>query len=273
LYNPYKWQELELNVRAFVLFKNFWDLSVFTASKPIRYNDYFESRTPGVNFKQYPWVYFGTSGSSDSRKKVYISYDVGFGEDQIKNSYYYQTTFGLRYRFSPRFQMNTDFRRTVDFGQWGYSHRASVSTLVPGFNDPIAAFRNVFTNNVILAGQYSFTPRMNWTIRMRHNWTKVENRKFYSLSLDGFQTEIPFVPNRNRNFNVFNIDMFYTWDFKWGSRLTFSWKNALGSNVALSPYSYTNYTSNAKAMFQNPHSNELQLKIVYFLDYLNLKRK
>jgi hypothetical protein len=67
--------------------------------------------------------------------------------------------------------------------------------------------------------------------------------------------------------------MFYTWDFKWGSRLTFNWKNALGSNVYLNPYNNYNYSKNFVAVFNNPHSNEFSIKIVYYLDYLNLKRK
>ncbi len=67
--------------------------------------------------------------------------------------------------------------------------------------------------------------------------------------------------------------MIYTWDFKWGSRLTLGWKNALGSNVNLNAYENTTYGKNIIRVFTNPHSNEATIKIVYYLDYLDLNKK
>jgi hypothetical protein len=66
--------------------------------------------------------------------------------------------------------------------------------------------------------------------------------------------------------------MFYTWDFLWGSRLTFAWKNAIGGIVNLDPYQYSSFRKNLGEMFVRPHSNEVSLKIVYYLDYLKLKK-
>lgn len=67
--------------------------------------------------------------------------------------------------------------------------------------------------------------------------------------------------------------MFYTWDFLPGSRLTIAWKNALGGNVSIDPYTNMSYFKNFGEVLNNPHSNEVTVKIVYFIDYLNLKRK
>jgi hypothetical protein len=67
--------------------------------------------------------------------------------------------------------------------------------------------------------------------------------------------------------------MFYTWDFLLGSRITLAWKNALGSNVAIDPYTNVRYFQNLGKVLNNPHSNEVTVKIVYFLDYLKLKRR
>ncbi len=273
LYKPYKWKSLNINSRAFFLFKNFWDININFRTIPIGYNDYFESRTPGVNLKRFSYAYVGIRGSTDSRKKLFASFNIGGAESaKVKNDPYANTNFTVRYRFSPKLQLTSTLEQTFDKGQWGYSYRDNVSTLVAGYNDPIIAFRDLKTKNFIVSGQYSFTPRMNWTVRMRHNWTYVENLSFHKLKMDGSWNDIAFQPNRNRNFNVYNVDMFYTWDFKWGSRLTFAWKNALGSNVALNPYVYNRFTKNLQAVFKNPHSNEITLKIVYYLDYLDLKK-
>jgi hypothetical protein len=67
--------------------------------------------------------------------------------------------------------------------------------------------------------------------------------------------------------------MFYTWDFLPGSRITVAWKNALGNEVVIDGRRYGNYIKNFQQMFNNPHSNEFSIKVVYFLDYLQLKKK
>jgi hypothetical protein len=273
-YKPYKWQEFSINASSFFLFKNFWDVRTEFVSRPIAFKDYFESRTPGIELNRFSWAYIGIEGSTDSRKKLFSSFNFGGAESaKVKDDPFYQYNVHLRYRFNPKLQTTIDVRHEFDKGQWGYSFRDNVSTIVPGYNDPIIAFRSLKTKTLIASGIYNFTPRMNATIRMRHNWTYVTNRSFHKLLADGSWKDHPFQPNRNRNFNVFNIDMFYTWDFNWGSRLTFGWKNALGSNVSLNPYTYNKYSQNLSNMFSNPHSNEVTLKIVYFLDYLNLKKR
>ncbi len=275
LYKPFKWNSFDISGRANFLFKNFWDANFQVSSKPFGSVDFFEPRTPGLKLNRFAYVFLGVGGSSDSRKKLYGGWFVGAAEadSKIKNDAYFTSKLNTRYRFNDKFQLNASLDRTVDKGQWGFSYRDSVSTLVNGYNDPIIAFRTVKTNNIIVGGQYNFTPRMNATIRLRHNWTSIINKTFYKLKSDGDWTNYAFVDGKNRNFNVFNIDMFYTWDFKWGSRLTFNWKNSLGSNVYLDPYSNYNYTKNLVAVFNNPHSNEFSIKIVYYLDYLNFKRK
>jgi Domain of unknown function (DUF5916)/Carbohydrate family 9 binding domain-like len=273
LYKPFAWSDLEVNANAFVVFKNFWDVSLTVETQPLWFNDYFEARTPGVKMNRIPFVFIGMGGSSDSRKKLYGDWFIGVAESPWPNDLFTFFKAGLRYRFNDKFQVNARMEVQNDNGNWGYSHRDSISTLVAGYNDPIISYRKVRTNNMILGAQYSFTPRMNWTIRLRHNWTYLEQLNFYKLNLNGSWNDYNFIPNRNRNFNAFNVDMFYTWDFKWGSRITLAWKNALGGNVSLDPYTNNSYSKNLGRMFSNPHSNEVTLKIVYFIDYLSLKKK
>jgi Domain of unknown function (DUF5916) len=152
-------------------------------------------------------------------------------------------------------------------GHWGWAFINNMN------GSPVIARRNLKRNTGIVSAQYSFTKRMNWTVRMRHYWSALHNTNFYNLKSDGYWNEIAFIPNQNINYNTFNIDMFYTWDFLLGSRITLAWKNALGSNVLIDPYSNLSYFKNFGQSVSNPHSNELTVKIVYFLDYLKLKGK
>jgi hypothetical protein len=108
---------------------------------------------------------------------------------------------------------------------------------------------------------------------MRHYWSILTNTNFYNLKPDGYWRDTTFLNNLDLNFNSFNVDMFFTWDFLLGSRLTIAWKNALGSNVNIDPYLNQTYFKNFGKSVNNPHRNEVTVKIVYFLDYLKLKRK
>ena len=154
-----------------------------------------------------------------------------------------------------------------DKGNWGWAFITNTN------GSPVIARRDVKRNTAIVSSQYNFNSRMNVNIRLRHYWSILENTNFYNLKADGYWNEIAFMPNRNVNFNTFNIDMFYTWDFLLGSRLTIAWKNALGGNANIDPYTNTSYGKNLGKVIDNPHSNEITVKIVYYLDYLKLKKK
>jgi hypothetical protein len=266
LYKPFVWTDFKIGANAHYLFKNFWDVSVQFETKPFWYNDYFEPRTAGKVLKRTPYYFLGVGGSTDSRKKLFVNYFLGGAESPLPNDPFWTATLGFRYRFSDKFQVSSSMVSDRDKGNWGFSYRDD-------FGEPIIARRNVNKNTLIFSSQYNFTARMNWTIRMRHNWTYLSNTNFYNLKNDGYWNEIPFQENRNRNFNSFNIDMFYIWDFLWGSRITLAWKNAIGSNVYLDPYQNDKYIHNFTKMFNNPHSNELTVKVVYFLDHLKFLRR
>ncbi len=269
LYKPFKWSSTQLNASAFFLFKNFWDVTFALSGIPQWYNDYFvdSSSYNGYFLKRTPYLYFSTYGSTDSRKKLYFNWLLGGAEGPQPNSPYWQTNMGLRYRLNDKFQVSGSYAITQDMGNWGWSFLKNPD------NSPVIARRNVKTNTFILSAQYNFDARMNWTVRMRHYWSLLNNTNFYYLKKDGYWNEVAFIPGQDVNFNTFNLDMFYTWDFLPGSRLTIAWQNALGANVSIDPYTNMSYIKNFGKVLDNPHSNEITVKVVYFLDYLKFKKK
>jgi hypothetical protein len=230
-------------------------------------NDYFEARKTGVLFKSVPYVFAAAGGSSDSREKLFGRLLAGYAivPNNPANDYFY-ADMGLRYRFGPRLLVNASSIIERENNNRGYGFVPSTN------NDIIFSTRDITRITSILSAQYGFTAKMNFTIRMRHYWSYLQNNQFHTLKTDGFFNDIPFINGYNQNFNTFNIDMFYTWDFLWGSRLTFAWKNAIGGIVNLDPYQYSSFRKNLGEMFVRPHSNEVSLKIVYYLDYLKLKK-
>ena len=266
LYKPNVFANFEIQTRAFWFFKFFWDASVTLNIQPQWQHDYFEMRTAGVMIKRTGYWYASIAGSSDSRKQFFFRYNAGFAESPIPNDAYISFNIAPRYRFNDHFSLDLDIKRDEDNGQYGYAFRNTAGI-------PIAGRRKVTTVNSIVNAIYNFNARMNISARARHYWSKVAYENFFNVTPSGGLSEIAYVPGKNQNFNVFNIDMFYTWDFAYGSRFIIGWKNWLGSDFKLPYESYKNYTTNARAVFQQPHGNEITCKLIYYLDYMKLKVK
>lgn len=275
LYKPFAWASFQMNASAFFLFKNFWDLTFSFASSPRWNKDYFihSNVYTGYFLRRTPYYYFGISGSSDSRKKLYLSWKIAGAESPLPTDPYWTGNLGLRYRFNNKLLVSASMDILQDKGNWGAAKSSDGSYIINPDGSPVISRRDVKTNTAIVSGQYNFNSRMNVNIRMRHYWSILQNTNFYNLNPDGYWRDTTFFANENLNFNSFNVDMFFTWDFLPGSRLTIAWKNALGGNVSIDPYTNMTYIKNFSRAIDNPHSNEITVKIVYYLDYLKLRRR
>ena len=142
---------------------------------------------------------------------------------------------------------------------------------------PILARRKYTDVTSILSGIYNFTPRMNLTFRARHFWNRLSNRNLYDIKPDGYWTErTDLVPSAyDVNYNAFNLDVFYTWDFRLGSRIVLGWKNWLGRDYEdfINGSMYPEYLSNTRRVFAEPHGNEITLRFIYFVDYMQFVKK
>jgi hypothetical protein len=140
---------------------------------------------------------------------------------------------------------------------------------------PIVGYRDYKDVNTITTATYNFNSRMNLSLRGRHYWSKVNYLKFKDVDENGNHLDRAFVGGMDQNFNLFNVDAFFTWDFRYGSRVIAGWKNFLGNNYAeeIDGYRYTNYTRNIRQTFYLPHGNEFSLRLIYFLDYNQLRSK
>jgi hypothetical protein len=267
LYEPFKFSNVTLQGTAFWFFRNFWDLTLSAYYQPVWQQDFFEMRTTGKSMKRMPYWYTGLNGSSDSRKSFFIRYNVGIAEaPNYPLDSYYSLEIGPRYRFNEHFSLDLDLNRVIDHGQYGYAYREANG-------EPIAGRRKNTSFTSVLSGIYNFTSRMNLTMRARHYWSQVLYSHFYYTDINGDFQPHAFVNGKDQNFNAFNLDMFYTWDFKYGSKLIVGWKNALGSNFPVNGLLYNKYTQNLSQVFQQPHANEFNIRLIYFIDYLSLQKK
>jgi hypothetical protein len=266
LYKPFLWQNFAVNATAFLLMKDFSNILATFQVTPFWSNDYFELRTPGRVLKRPVQYYLNLTGSTDTRKKLFADYTVESGITSLPDAPFYGCTLGLTYKFNEQFQMNVEGHLDKDAANYGYAYTNTDA-------EPILGQRTVKTDYSVLGAAYNINPLMNFTVRLRHYWSSVIYHHFYDVKQDGYWTDRAFTPGQDFNFNTFNVDMFYTWDFLPGSRITLSWKNALGADVYLDGNQYRTYFTNFSKVFDSPHSNEISLKVVYYIDYLNLKKR
>ena len=266
LYTPMKWSEVKVSASAFYFFKNFWDLTFMFESKPVWQQDYFELRTPGKMVRMMPWQYFGISGSSDSRKRFFAGFDVGYANTAaFKNSDYYRGDFNIRYRFSDRLSIEWQTGGSFDRGNVGYAFQRESN------GDPIIGWRDVKQYTNVLSGIFNFTSRMFLTMRARHYWSHVNYFHFYNVDDKGYWTERPFIAGNDDNYNAYNLDMFYTWDFMYGSRFILGWKNWLPGEANIDGTANPGYLKNMRQVLTKPQGREITARLIYFLDHRKVK--
>jgi hypothetical protein len=130
--------------------------------------------------------------------------------------------------------------------------------------------RNRNTVENVLNLKYNFNIKMGLTFRARHYWSRVKYSQLYALMDDGYLKPSTVNIQPDNNFNIFNIDMVYTWEFAQGSFINIAWKNAgqiFDQNVNDKYYRNLNYT------LDSPHDNNLSVKVIYYLDYLTFKNR
>jgi hypothetical protein len=130
--------------------------------------------------------------------------------------------------------------------------------------------RQVKTISNTLNSSYIFTNRMSLTLRARHYNSSAAYLKYFALTQNGGLAEAPYDVKKDVNFNTFNVDMVFSWWFAPGSEVSLVWKNAIFSDGGAMA---SNYMDNLNRTLQSPQSNNISLKVLYYLDALMFKGK
>lgn len=269
LYKPNVFNYAQITASAFFVFKNFWDATFSIGYLPDQ-NDYFVLGFPFTNYARRPSYSFASiQGSTDSRKRLFFSYEYLLARFyNAANKKYHVIDMGLRYRFSDQFSLEASSRNEAETDYIVYAGRETNG-------QPIIGFVNFKDVTSVLSGTYNFTPRINLTMRARHYWSYVPYNRFSYVDGEGRELlrnpSLP-APDVDANINIFNLDAFLTWDFKLGSRIIIGYKNWLyNNNIDASIYRY--YVRNLRKSFDVSHGNEITFKLIYFLDYNQLRKK
>jgi len=270
MYKPNASDYWQLSLGGFWVFKNFWDVS-FTVGGYSNQHDYFVlgRALQNVFVKRPAWGYVELEGSTDSRKKLFFSYDwqqASFFHTSPEKSYH-------NYDLSLRYRFNNKVSISVAHAEESETNYIVNSGLTETNGDAIVGFVDFKDITTTVSGIYSFAPRLNLNFRLRHNWSSVPYNSLANVDSKGNTVSRPFIAGLDENVNFFNVDAFLSWDFKLGCNLTVGYKNWIGNNMAINGIKYSRYLNNFSKAFDVSHGNEFTVKAIYFIDYNDLRKK
>ncbi len=273
LYRPAVFTDYGFEMWAWAQTKGFWQVNVWGGSRPFVTYDYFEPRTEGRYFRAPGYNFAGFFVQTDSRKKLRFTLNGNHTVFSEAGRRFWRLELGQRYRVSDRFALELEVARSDWRDDVGFVDKMTV-TETNGGNGAYEREEVVFgrrdrvvVENRLSAG-YKFSANMILNFRLRHYWSKVSYNRYHLLLPGGGLGDTDYDEFNNTNFNAFNIDMIYRWRFAPGSDIFVIWKNSiLHAEDALAG----NYFRNLDGLFRDaPNTNSLSVKVVYFLDYVNL---
>jgi hypothetical protein len=231
-------------------------------------NDYYEARKAGQVFKRAGRLNWYVNISSNEAKKYSISPEFAIRRNgQFKNAVGYILGMSQKIRLNQQFSVEHLISYDKGKNQVGYTARLN--------GDTYFARRNTNTVQNRLNLKYNFTNKMGLTLNIRHYWSGVNPKELLLLnnlgSLVAPIASIPAASNYNQNYNQFALNMVYTWQIANGSFLNIVWKDEAEEFVRNEFES--NYLKNISKSFNVNNANTISVKLIYFLDYLTLKRK
>jgi hypothetical protein len=263
-----RFQTFSTNLNANIQMKNLWWAGMFIGYV-VQGNDFYEPRLEGYSFKTPRRIQLNPWFETNFTKKYYANLDYFVGIRSLFNSPNHQFNLFHRYRFNDKISVTHRLSYNPvkrDAGYYGKYYNSSQIV-----EDILFSKRDRETVENILSLKFSFNNKANITVRLRHYWSKVVVKQLYDLQPDG--TLLPTIhtnePIKNQNYNILNVDAVYTWQFAPGSFINIVWKDqSQYSEVGANDRYFKNFGNTITA----PQNNNLSLKVIYFLDYLDFKK-
>lgn len=264
LYEPLNYISTQIVFNSSTTLKNHLSLGSQISYTPDETYNYFEPRVEDRVFIEPSNQYISGWLSSDYRKDLAIDIVAGFykaNESELhQNGGWF--TFSPRLRLSDKLLLVYSLNNKYDFNSYGFVEKTED-------NDTIFfGERDIETLTNTLSADYIFNNKASLSLRVRHYWSVVDYEDYYTLQNDGtlkvLYQSYKYVKNNDINYNVFDIDLVYTWHFLPGSEFSLVYKKDITSNNEnIVDDFYVNFDN----MFhKNPHLNSISFKLVYYLD-------
>jgi hypothetical protein len=230
---------------------------------PLGSHDYFEPRKEGryyrrpSSFYKYIWI------SSDYRKRFALDANIGY-YDSFDEKYSVWMGISPRLRLNDKAFIVYDWSYDLESGDVGFVQFLEDEQILFGYRD-----NKTISNSI--NGSYVFNNKSAVTLYLRHFWKQVDFRDFGLLQQNGRLFGYTWTENEDINFNVFSIDLTWSWNFAPGSYLTFLWKNYISPEP--DQQIELKYFDNLSHTFRAYQSNSLSARVIYYFDYNYLKNR
>ncbi|HCC30197.1 MAG TPA: hypothetical protein DEQ03_09110, partial [Marinilabiliales bacterium] len=252
-----------IEYNGFTTFRNYLSLNLEAQWVIGNYNDYYEARTDNRLFVRPGIFVAGFYLSPDYRKKFVLDVKGGFWHANSENIKGYWVGLLPIIRFNDRFNLRGGITLNHDINDEGFVDKTENSDTIYMAQRNVRNLINSFTVN------YIFNSKMALSMRVRHYWLLINYNEFYTLANNGSLVDEPNFHADDLSRNYFNIDLTYIWRFAPGSELSLVYKNSI-ENESNNPV--FNYRENLSDLWGFEKQNSLSLRVVYYLDYLKLKR-
>ncbi len=226
--------------------------------RPANIYDYYEPRN-GQFFKGPRFVSGNANFSTDYRKP--------FACDGAYSVTYVYDYFGINHFFNISPIARIGNHLNIRYNVWYTNNIAQRGFAFVDENTDESFFgkRHVQTVENSLSAQYVVINNLSFGLSTRYYWSKGDYSEFYLLHQDGILDRNPAQVTQNKNFtySAFNIDFSINWDFAPGSSLVLTYKNELVHELTNADKNYMQYL---RYSLDNPFSNLIALKIIYFID-------
>lgn len=270
LYSPDEFVNFSTSWSTVYSLRQFHAIGLNAGIEPIKTNDFFETRTFDQYYKYPTNFWFGGFFSGDYSRPFALDVRLQrrvFDEPGRSN---------LSYFISPRIRPNDKL-----FFVLGYNwfQRKNEMGFVANNNDTIIFGRREVTEyESSVTGNYTFNNRMALNLTLRQYWSTALYNRFNRVDPDngdlletdyeGFNSDGS--STSDISFNAFNIDLTYNWRFAPGSEISVVWKNVIlqqGEALDIS------YYENMEQILKAPQINNFSVKVLYFIDYLDIKKR
>ena len=259
LYEPYRFTEMYLYLHFQTTLHNHLSLSLDVDWKPKERNDYFEARTKEITvFKRPEQKWISGWFSSDYRKKFALDGYFGYLKSDFKNSFWFSLS--PIFRINDKISLKHSFYSDNDEGDKGYVEKSD-DNIIFGERDV-----RVITNT--LTSTFVYNNKVSFSLKLRHYWSEVIYNQYFKLNDKGYLDVLEKNYEADRNLNIWNIDLVYSWNFSAGSFLSIVWKNEIyNNNNDINKDILYNFNKTMEASQMNSFS----IKLSYYLDYNYLK--
>ncbi|MGM0932955.1 MAG: DUF5916 domain-containing protein [Bacteroidota bacterium] len=230
-----------------------------------KFRDFFEPRKEGMYINYNERIITQLWVSSDYRKTFAYDIRLRYGKYMNSPQKEYRLRLSPRVRFSDKFDVVYSFNYNLEKNRQSFVDFSD--------RDIIFGIRDMESIENSLKASYNFNTKQAINLSFRNFWSTAHFTEDAYSVLEGNGELAPRSylidqqNNPNRNFNIWNLDLSYSWTFAPGSQAILLYRNSIFNQDKLS---LLNYRYSLENLFNQPIKQVLSLRIVYFIDYNNL---